>query len=170
MQTEITENRGNLLAVDLGVKTGLAVFTPDGRLLWYGSRNYGSKNSLRSDIPRLLLQYGPLRRLVLEGGGALHEVWHKEAQRWQIPITAFHAGHWRELLFGSDYLMHTDKAKDKAVEMAGRVIRLVGIQRFSTPVHHAAEAILSGLCFLYEEGQVVFPSEVQRMFRYPRSK
>lgn len=160
----------NILAVDLGVKTGMAVFTPEGRLRWYGSRNYGSKNSLRNDIPRLLQQYGPLRRLVLEGGGALYEVWNKEAQRGQIPVTAFHADYWRELLFGSDYLMHTDKAKDKAVEMAERVINQLGVHRFSNPVHHAAEAILAGLCFLYEEGQVVFPPEIQRLFRYPRSK
>lgn len=170
MKNEITNFQGNLLAVDLGVKTGMAIFTSEGKLLWYGSRNYGSKNSLRSDIPRLLQQYGPLRRLVLEGGGALYEVWQREAQREQIPVTAFHADYWREMFFGSGYLMHTDKAKVKAVEMAERVINQLGVYKFSTPVHHAAEAILAGLCFLYEEGLVNFPTEIQRLFRYPRSK
>lgn len=170
LENDTSDYQGNVLSVDLGVKTGLAIFTPEGRLLWYGSRNYGSKNSLRNDIPRLLQQYSPLRRLVMEGGGALYEVWDKEAQRRQIPVTAFHANYWREMLFGSDYLMHTNKAKDKAVEMAERVIDRLGVHKFSAPVHHAAEAILAGLCFLYEEGRVVFPSEIQRLFRYPRSK
>jgi hypothetical protein len=161
---------GQVMSVDLGVKTGMAVFSAEGRLLWFGSRNYGSKNSLRSDLPRLLQQYAPLRMLVLEGGGALEEIWLREASYRHIPVTSFHAGHWRELFFGSESLMHTGRAKEKAVELARSVIVSMGEHRSTVPVHHAAEAILAGLCYLYEEGKVVFPAEVRRLFRYPRSK
>lgn len=158
------------MSVDLGVKTGIAVFSVEGRLLWYGSRNYGCRSRLRSDLPRLLTQYAPLRVLVLEGGGELLEVWLREASNRHIPVVSFHAGHWRELFLGSESLMHTGRAKEKAVELARSVIVSMGEHRTTVPVHHAAEAILAGLCYLYDEGKVVFPTEVRRLFRYPRSK
>ncbi len=169
-EPNIQDASGQVMSVDLGVKTGIAVFSAEGRLLWYGSRNYGSKNRLRSDLPRLLQQYSPLRMLVLEGGGALEEVWFREATYRHIPVISFHAGHWRELFFGSESLMHTGRAKEKAVELARRVIVLMGEHRATVPVHHAAEAILTGLCYLYDEGRVEFPAEIRRLFRYPRSK
>jgi hypothetical protein len=31
-----------LLAIDIGVKTGLALYGHDGRLLWYRSQNFGT--------------------------------------------------------------------------------------------------------------------------------
>lgn len=164
------ENTGNVMSVDLGVKTGIAVFSAQGMLLWYGSRNYGNKKSLRKDVPRLLHQYRPLRMLILEGGGALEEVWRREAEFRKIPVSSFHAGHWRELFFGSESLMHTERAKEKAVELALRVIHLIGVSRASVPIHHAAEAILSGLYFLYIEGRMNFPEELLSLFVYPRSK
>ncbi len=38
-----------LLAVDLGVKTGLALYGQDGRLLWYRSQNFGTAERLRRE-------------------------------------------------------------------------------------------------------------------------
>lgn len=164
------DNLGYMMSVDLGVKTGIAVYSAEGRLQWFGSRNYGSINSLRNDLPRLLHSYAPLRVLVLEGGGVLENVWKREAQNRNIPVISFHAGHWRQLLFGSESLMHSNRAKMKAVDLARTVIALIGENRASLPIHHAAEAILTGLCFLYEEGKVELPIEIRRLFRYPRSK
>ncbi|MEW6134667.1 MAG: hypothetical protein AB1583_02995 [Bacteroidota bacterium] len=164
------ENSGQVMSVDLGVKTGIAVFSSEGRLRWFGSRNYGSINSLRNDLPRLLHSHAPLRVLVLEGGGVLENVWMREAHYRNIAVVSFHAGHWRQLFFGSDPLMHTNRAKMKAVDLARAVIGLIGENRASLPIHHAAEAILTGLCFLYEEGKVELPVEIHRLFRYPRSK
>ncbi|NLH52184.1 MAG: hypothetical protein GX459_04980 [Bacteroidales bacterium] len=112
------ENSGQVMSVDLGVKTGIAVFSSEGRLRWFGSRNYGSINSLRNDLPRLLHSHAPLRVLVLEGGGVLENVWMREAHYRNIAVVSFHAGHWRQLFFGSDPLMHTNRAKMKAVDLA----------------------------------------------------
>jgi len=43
-----------LLAVDIGVKTGLALYGQDGRLLWYRSQNFGSTERLRRGIRGVL--------------------------------------------------------------------------------------------------------------------
>ncbi len=40
-----------LLAVDLGVRTGLALYGGDGRLLRYRSQNFGSAARLRQSPP-----------------------------------------------------------------------------------------------------------------------
>lgn len=37
----------SLLSVDLGLKTGLALYGEDGRLLWYRSHNLGATDRLR---------------------------------------------------------------------------------------------------------------------------
>ena len=64
-----------LLAVDVGVRTGLACWGADARLRWYRSHNLGNAARLRRAIPGLLDGVPDLTRLVLEGGGPLTEAW-----------------------------------------------------------------------------------------------
>lgn len=44
----------SLLAVDLGLKTGLALFEGQGKLLWYRSHNYGTTERLKRAVPKLI--------------------------------------------------------------------------------------------------------------------
>ena len=62
---------GSLLAVDLGLKTGLALFAGDGRLLWYRSHNYGTTERLKRGVPDILDSISELTHVVIEGGGNL---------------------------------------------------------------------------------------------------
>jgi hypothetical protein len=52
--TAEAENAGALLAVDLGLKTGLALYTGDGRLRSYRSHNFGSVPRMRKEVYRIL--------------------------------------------------------------------------------------------------------------------
>jgi hypothetical protein len=70
-----------LLAVDLGVRTGLALYGGDGRLLRYRSQNFGSAARLRRALPALLEAEPDLAWLVIEGGGPLADAWEREAAR-----------------------------------------------------------------------------------------
>ena len=76
----------SLLAVDLGIKTGLALYGRDGRLVWYRSRNFGTADRLRRAVHGLLNELADLDWLVLEGGGPLYHVWEREAQRRGISV------------------------------------------------------------------------------------
>ena len=71
----------SLLAVDVGVRTGLAVFRDDGRLIWYRSRNFGAAARLKRAIPALLHEAFDPTYVVLEGGGPLAEHWATTAER-----------------------------------------------------------------------------------------
>ncbi len=87
-----------LLAVDLGLTTGLALYGRDGRVRWYRSRHLANHSTLRRAARSLLGEPG-LCSLWVEGGGALANVWTVEAARLGIPVTQVTAEAWRaELL------------------------------------------------------------------------
>ena len=71
----------SLLAEDLGLRTGLALYGPDGRLLWYRSQHYGTRTSLRRGAHSLLDACPDVSHLVLEGGGPIADIWGREAGR-----------------------------------------------------------------------------------------
>jgi hypothetical protein len=69
----------SLLAVDLGVRTGLAAYGDDGRLRWYARRTSGRRAACGRRAG--LLDAEPdLARVVIEGGGALERIWRAEAE------------------------------------------------------------------------------------------
>ena len=69
-----------LLAVDLGIRSGLALYNQDGRLRWYRSKNFGNTAQLRRGVRTILGELPDLAWLILEGGGDLAEIWQREAE------------------------------------------------------------------------------------------
>ena len=134
-----------LLAVDLGVRTGLALFGEDGRLRWYRSQNFGNAARLRRAVPALLDEAGEVGYLVVEGGGALAQAWAREAAARQIEVVWVTAEEWRQLLFYPREHRTGEMAKKRAEEMARKVIEWSGARKPTSLRHDAAEAILVGL-------------------------
>lgn len=60
-----------LLAVDLGIRTGLALFDQDGRVKSYQSRNFGTAGRLRQAVRGILHELPNVTWLVVEGGGPI---------------------------------------------------------------------------------------------------
>jgi hypothetical protein len=134
-----------LLAVDLGVRTGLACWGDDGRLRWYRSQNFGAAARLRRAVPALLADPPDLARLVIEGGGPLLSAWRPEAERRAVEVQLVSAEEWRAL-----FLLpreHGTGAQMKAVadRLARRAIAFGEGPRPTSLRHDAAEAILIGL-------------------------
>lgn len=75
-----------LLAVDIGLRTGLALFGRDGRLVWYRSQHFANRSTLKRGVYGLFGSIEPLDRIVLEGGGPIAEVWRREAERRGIVV------------------------------------------------------------------------------------
>ena len=135
----------SLLAVDLGVRTGLALYGEDGRLRWYRSQNFGAAARLKRAIPTLLSEPGDLTRLILEGGGPLAQLWRAEAARRDVVVTQVSAEDWRSVFL----LPREQRSGVDAKRVAGRLARVViawsGAPRPTSLRHDAAEAILVGL-------------------------
>ncbi len=136
----------HLLAVDMGLRTGLAVFGPDGRLVSYRSKHFGSLAELRRGVGTILKESPPLGWLWLEGGGDIATVWEKRCAHLGIDFRQVQASDWRRTLMLPRQQTSGEKAKKEAVQMARKVIDWSGASRPKGPLRHdAAEAILLGV-------------------------
>jgi len=141
-----------LLAVDVGVRTGLACWGDDARLRWYRSHNLGSAARLRRAIPGLLDAVPDLAHLVLEGGGPLVETWRGAADKRALEVTVVSAETWRALFLLPREQRDGPTAKQVAGRLARRAITWGGARQPTSLTHDAAEAVLVGLWGLLAAG------------------
>lgn len=152
-----------LLAVDLGLRTGFALYSADGRLISYRSQNYGSVPRLRRGAAGVLNELPALTALVLEGGGTIAEVWQFEATRRQLPTYVIGAEVWRQRLLYAREQRSGTQAKAFADDLARRIIGWSGAPKPTSLRHDAAEAILIGFWGVLELGWLAsVPPEVRR--------
>ena len=134
-----------LLAVDLGLRAGLALYGNDGRLRWYRSHNFGNMTRLKRGVYTILNELPTLHWLVLEGGGPLALIWRKDAERRGIGVIGVSAEQWRAVLLSARQQRSGVAAKQSADTLARTVIDWSGADRPTALRHDAAEAILIGL-------------------------
>ena len=152
-----------LLAVDLGLKTGLALYRDDGRLVWYRSHNFGTTDRLRRGVVVILDGLSDVTALVIEGGGNLATVWEKEADRRGILWYRIGAAEWRQMFLYSREQRSGPEAKHHAGEIARKIIEWSGTTRPTSLRHDAAEAIMIGLWGVLHLGWLqALPREIQR--------
>ena len=153
----------SLLAVDIGLKTGLALYGRDGRLVWYRSQNFATLARLRRGARGVLEDVSNAEWLVLEGGGPVAEAWKREAERRSIRVLQISADDWREQLLYARERRNGPQAKHNADEVARRVIEWSRASRPTSLRHDAAEAILVGLWGVMEVGWLSgMPEEIRR--------
>jgi len=154
---------GSLLAVDLGLRTGLALYGADGRLVWYRSQNFGNATRLRRAVHGLLHELAGLRWLVLEGGGNLAEIWKREAERRGLEVEQIGAERWRRQLLYVREQRTGAQAKVHAGELARRIIDWSDAPRPTSLRHDAAEAIVIGFWGVLQVGLLEqVPPELRR--------
>jgi hypothetical protein len=141
---EPTPPTSKLLAVDCGLRTGLALYDVSGKLLWYRSHNFGNRTRMRKAVWQILKGIDGLVGIAVEGGGPLAAIWIKEAERRGCTVTRLQAETWRRHLLLPRQQRSGRQAKQVAVELAGRIIVEAGLARPSSLRHDAAEAILAG--------------------------
>lgn len=135
-----------LLAVDLGLKTGLAVFGGDGRLVRYHAQNFGARERLRRGAHGVLRAHDGLTHLVLEGGGDIAALWQREGEKRGLTVWTIHAERWRRALLLPREQRHGADAKRAADGLARAVIAWSGAPAPKGDLRHdAAEAIGAGL-------------------------
>lgn len=142
----------HLLAVDVGLHTGLALYSEDARLLWYRSHHIASPAKLKRVIGKLLRDEPRPTHLLLEGGGPLAELWLREAEKLAIQAKQIHAQQWREQLFFARQHRSGSQAKRQADGLARQVIEILGGRKPTSLRHDTAEAVLVGLYGLLQLG------------------
>ena len=140
----MTETSGNILAVDLGLRSGIALFTATGELLRYRSTNFGSRRRLKKAIYGLIRDAGPPSRLVLEGSRDLAAIWEKAAKKQGVEVVCVAPETWRQQLLVPRQRRTGADAKQAALELAREIIEECGGHSPTSLRHDAAEAILIG--------------------------
>ncbi len=138
------QNLEFLLSVDLGVKTGLALFSSEGRLLWHRSQNFGNKTRLRKAIPWIVSLEEDISYIVIEGGGPLLKIWDSYLEKRNIEVLHIMAEEWRHALLLTREQRKGSQAKEKALHYAGIIIQKISNQKIAPANDNAAEAILIG--------------------------
>lgn len=133
-----------LLAVDLGLRTGLAEYGADGRLRRYGSHNFGNRTRHGRAAHREVHAIDALAALVVEGDGRLARPWLEAAEERGAETFAIHAHAWRPALLLARERRTGADAKRRADEIARRIVDHCGARRPTSLTHDAAEAILIG--------------------------
>lgn len=134
-----------LLAVDAGLRTGLALVDGAGRLVWCRSHNLGSAVRLKKAAARILYELADLEYVVVEGGGSLTDIWVHAATRRGLPCRVIQAQDWREDFLLPREMASGSKAKAAARRFVSTIVRGEGWTSPTLPGHDAAEAALIGI-------------------------
>jgi hypothetical protein len=148
---------GGLLAVDVGLRTGLALYGRNGRLLWVRSRHVGGLPHLRRTAAAILRETPDLARVVLEGGGPAGEIWLRAAADRRVTAALVFAETWRPRLLLDRQQRSGSDAKRFAISLARETIRWSGVTPPRTLTDDAAEAVLVGLWAVLEYGWLSQP-------------
>jgi hypothetical protein len=149
-----------LFSIDSGVRTGLALFNDNARLIWYRSHNYGSRQRLKQDVSNILGDLPGPGYLILEGGGDMAAIWEKEAARKNIGFIQIYAEEWRKDFFDKKEMRNARQAKSTAIDMAQKAIKWSGGKKPTSLTHDVAEAILIGVWGLYHLGWIAKLPEI----------
>lgn len=133
-----------IMAVDLGLRFGTALYDADGRLVRYGSQHIATRGKLKRAVYGILRQIEGLELLVLEGDRALAEIWARVAERQGVEVIVTSAEVWREVLLIPRERRSGAQAKASADTLAREIIERSGAPRPTALRHDAAEAIAIG--------------------------
>jgi len=150
----------HLLAVDVGLHTGLALFNDQPELLWYRSHHLATPAKLKKIIAKLLREPPLPTHLFLEGSGPLAELWQLEAAKHALPVVQLPAEQWRQKFFYARQMRSGPLAKREALVLARQAIDQLGGKKPTSLRHDTAEAILLGVYGLLELGWLAtWPAE-----------
>lgn len=142
----------HLLAVDLGIKSGLAIYADTGRLVAYRSTNFGSRARLKKAAYGVLRDVDGLAHVLAEGDTLLGDIWRHEALKRGATFELITAEVWREEFLFKRHRRSGQDAKARADTLARQVIDWSGAERPTSLKHDAAEAILIGLWGVIKRG------------------
>jgi hypothetical protein len=141
----------SLLAVDLGLTAGFAVYGSDGRLRSFRSQNFGKRSRFKAAAWGIAAECEELACVVVEGDRSLASIWEKIAARRDARFEWIDASVWRERLLHRRERRSGAQAKEHAIERARQIVDASECPGRDLR-HDTAEAILIGMWGVLEMG------------------
>jgi hypothetical protein len=139
------EEHHHLLAIDLGLRSGMALYNAQGRLVSYRSQHYGNVAQLKRAVQRTLSDMEGLAWIVTEGDYTLAAIWERAAMKQGVRVQRVSAETWRRGLLLPREQTCASEAKKHATHLARRIIDWSEAPKATSLRHDAAEAICVGL-------------------------
>jgi hypothetical protein len=130
-----------ILAIDLGLRSGFAALDAHGRLVSYRSTNFGSRSRLRKAAWGVLREFDGLAEVVAEGDRNLAAIWRGVADKQGVALVDVAPETWRRELRVPRQRRSGADAKDAADQLARAFIDHCGLPGPTSLRHDAAEAI-----------------------------
>ena len=143
---------GFLVAIDLGLRTGIAAYDRSGTLCFARARRFPSRDRLRAAVPGLLAGLRPLCWLIVEGDAALARPWLREARMCGAKVLSVTPETWRSALMPPREFRTGAMAKHHSQRRARTLLAEAGRPPVVPLRHDAAEAALIGWWALGEVG------------------
>ena len=151
-----------ILAVDLGLRCGLAVWTSEGRLESWRSTRFARPGQARRAVDGIVGEIDQLVAIVLEGDRLLARPWQRAAERRAVEHRTIGAETWRRDVLYPRERRSSRVAKDAADSLARAAIDRYADHRSPTLRHDAAEAILVGAWEAANRGWIPAPQQALR--------
>ncbi|GEM_PF-3370579 len=134
-----------LLAIDLGLKCGFAVFDTEGTLVGYHSTRFPRPSALKAAAWNVLMRWPNLERIVAEGDAAIADQWRKLADKRGIAFERIGAEAWRVDMLKPSERTDGSTAKAAARRIAERIIASSNAPKPKARMtHDVCEAIVIG--------------------------
>lgn len=135
---------GALLAIDLGLHVGIALFSTAGELVYYRSHHLKSRRALARLAWATVRDVDGLTDVVVEGDRHLASVWRRAATKHGASFTVVAPETWRAALLIPRDRRSGRAAKRRALKLARVIVTRCGLVWRPNVRHDAAEAILIG--------------------------
>ncbi len=134
-----------LLAIDLGLRSGLAALDARGALVAHRSTNFGSRSRLKKAVWGVVREFDGLHEMVVEGDRDLGKVWQNVADKQSVEFTVVAPETWRKELLVARLRRTGTDAKEAAGDLAREFIEFSEMPGPTSLRHDAAEAICIAL-------------------------
>ncbi len=111
-----------LLAIDLGLRCGFAVFEVDGELLSYRSTHFPNRKALKDAAWGILKDIPNLVHVIVEGDKNLAEIWRKAAEKQGMSFEIVPPEVWRADMLTKNQRGDAQTAKANADRIALEII------------------------------------------------
>lgn len=169
----VVTKQSSLLAVDLGLRSGIAAYDCEGRLTAFGVQAYRSREAMRRGAGKTVAEHGQLEWLVSYGCPTQAAVWERSAMRQGVRVQRVDGETWRQALAVNDAPRNSAENNRHVVRLARRIIDWAQMPQPVVLPTDAAEAICVGLWAVHQLGWLrelpVARRTLQRAVARPRT-